>query len=145
MGSSAVRKEALLRIFAVKSFAARVVGEVHESAAESGQCKILNSGRINDSRYNPNTVCAPYTYIVDRVDDGLFTRLFGTQLVESRGLDLTGKSYVSGQPEDIAHAIVSNVIKLLKQPCGLHAMNAFSSTKGRKFISEVVVLPLGEG
>ncbi len=93
---------------------------------------------------NPNVACAPCTYIVDIVGNRLNTRFFGTQLVESRGIDLTGKDYVEGQPNNIGDAIVSNVIKLIAHPCGLHAMNIFTSTKGRKFVSEVVVLPLGD-
>lgn len=99
---------------------------------------------LSTFRDNANPIFAPFTYIVDKVGDGLLTRLFGTQLVESRGVDVTGKSYVIDQPKDIAHAIVSNVTQIITQPCGARAMNAFSSTKGRKYVSEVVALPLGE-
>lgn len=92
----------------------------------------------------PNVTIAPYTFVVDRVGNDLVTRLFGTGLVEARGADLTGQNYALSKSVSIARAIVSNVTLVTVRPCGLRAVDIFSSTKGKQYLSEVVVLPLGE-
>lgn len=82
------------------------------------------------------------SYICDLTTEGAIVRFHGVELIERWGADYTGQDLNQGRREPIVERAVSNMTKVVSQPCGWLIKLSFSTSKSRLLHSELIQLPL---
>ncbi|MBY0509910.1 MAG: PAS domain-containing protein, partial [Rhodospirillaceae bacterium] len=85
---------------------------------------------------------APYLYVVELTDDVALVRFQGTVLDERWAAQLTGKDLHEGMPATLRRRSLSNMRRIVSQPCGYIARNAYATSLGRTVTADLVQLPL---
>jgi hypothetical protein len=92
---------------------------------------------------SPNPLFAANTLILDVYPDDIIIRLQATELVERWGKDLTGHSMFDAPLPMQRQDMMTNVGRLLRQPCGLLSVNKTRTSGGRSLLVETFGIPLG--
>ncbi len=90
----------------------------------------------------PNPLLSPNVLVLDVYPDDIVIRLQATEIVERWGKDLTGHSMFDAPLPMHKADMMTNVHRLLEQPCGLVSANSLQTSGGRKLIVETTGLPL---
>jgi hypothetical protein len=91
---------------------------------------------------NPNPLFASNILVLDVYDDDLIIRLQATELVERWGADLTGHSMFDARLPMNKPDMLTNVGRLMQQPCALLSVHKTETSGGRKLIIETLGVPL---
>lgn len=85
---------------------------------------------------------SPNVLVLDVYEDDLIVRLVATEIVQRWGYDLTGKSLFNAPLPMKQKDMLSNVHKLIDQPCGLLSVNITNTSGGRAVALETFGLPV---
>jgi hypothetical protein len=98
--------------------------------------------RIADfmDRLEPRFV--PYLMMLDIHEADLTVRFHGGALIERRGADQTGKSWLAVNPHLVRLNVMHDVWSVIKSACGLWTEARFTTTVQRALIVEALSLPL---
>jgi len=91
---------------------------------------------------HPTGRFAPYLYVVELLDDTALVRLQGTVLDERWTVRLTGKDLHEGMPATLRRRSLSNMRRIVSQPCGYLARNIYATSMDRNVMADLVQLPL---
>lgn len=91
---------------------------------------------------NPDPALISQVYILEVTEQGPLIRFMGTGLVDLRGVDLTGKIFGEGLPDEALRGLSRNCRTVVGHPCGLSEVAEFSNAVGRIMRMETVMLPL---
>ena len=91
---------------------------------------------------NPNPLFAANVLVLDVYDDDIVIRLQATDIVERWDMDLTGESMFKAPLPMNRSEMMTNVHRLIRQPCGLRSVNKTRTSGGRAITMETFGLPL---
>jgi hypothetical protein len=90
----------------------------------------------------PSARFAPDLYIVELLDDVALVRLQGTSLDARWPAQLTGRDLHEGLPASVRRRSLENMRKVVRQPCGYLARNAYTTSLNRTLTADLMQLPL---